>query len=237
MNVDIIIPSYNQLIYTLTCLESIRYWSSDYRLIFVDNGSDKNILEEVEEELDRHRKVTLVKNRRNLGFVKAINTGLSLSTAPYIVLLNNDTEVTRDWLQRLQYPFTQNRQIRAVGPVTNAEGCWQGQHPVKNSWMLCSQTTMLAFFCVMLDRKVIEEVGVLDEQFGVGLADDDDYCRRIHLAGGRVALAESCYVYHAHRRTFTLLYSPDQIEEMTEKGLALFREKYGVDRKGYPIYK
>lgn len=235
IQIDILIPSYQQIDLVLTCLESVRYWSNNYTLIFVDNGSDPEAFKEVEEELQKHDLVKLVRNYRNLGFVKAVNQGLSLCTAPYVVLLNNDTEVTKNWLEKLYQPFMENPKIAAVGPVTNAEGCWQGNHPVKDSWMLCSQTTMLAFFCVMLKKEAIERVGLLDEQFGVGLGDDDDYCRRLHLSGYRIALAEQCYIYHAHRTTFNLLYSADELDELTEKGLELFRSKHRIDKQGNKV--
>lgn len=231
---DIIVPSWNQIDAVLTCLESVRYYSRDYTLIFVDNGSDPELFKEVEEELQKHE-YKLIKNYRNLGFIKAINQGLSVATSDYVVLLNNDTEVTKDWLAKLHYPFTQHPKIAAVGPVTNAKDCWQGQHPVADSWMLCKQTTMLAFFCVMLKRSAVEDVGLLDEQFGVGLGDDDDYCRRLHLGGYRIALAENCYIYHSHRSTFNALYTPNQLAELTEKGLELFRNKHGVDRQGNKV--
>lgn len=235
ITVDIVIPSYNQVEAVLTCLESIRHWTKNYGLIFVDNGSDPDQFAEIQEELSRHDYVKLIRNSRNLGFVKAVNQGISLAASEYIVLLNNDTEVTKDWLEKLHYPFTQHPKIAAVGPVTNAKSCWQGNHPVSDNWMLCKQTTMLAFFCVMLKRSAVEHVGLLDEAFGVGLGDDDDYCRRLHLAGYRIALAEQCHIYHHHRTTFNLLYSAQELDALTEQGLELFRNKHKIDKDGNPV--
>lgn len=148
------VPSFDQFEAVLTCLESVRYYSKDYTLIFIDNGSEREAFKEVEAELEKHNH-RLIRNYRNLGFVKAVNQGLSIATSEYIVLLNNDTEVTKDWLEKLRQPFSENPKLAAVGPVTNATGCWQGNHPAKDSWMLCSQTTMLAFFCVMLKRSAV----------------------------------------------------------------------------------
>lgn len=234
-SVDIIVPVFNQVDATLTCLESVRYYSRNYTLILIDNGSLKENFNLLEEELEKHSQIKLIRNYRNLGFVKAINQGLSISSAPYVVLLNNDTEVTKNWLEKLYQPFLENHQIAAVGPITNAEGCWQGTHPVKDSWMMCSKTTMLAFFCVMLKKEAVDKVGLLDESFGVGFADDDDYCRRLHLANYRIALAENCFIYHAHRSTFNLLYSNSEIDKMIESNLSIFRDKHGIDKKGNKI--
>ena len=108
MAVDIIIPSWNQSKLTAVCLQSIRQHTTDYRIIFVDNGSYVDEFAIVEAELKHHPHL-LVRNRRNLGFVKAVNEGLCLSTADYVVLLNNDTEVAPDWIAKLQAPFVDSR--------------------------------------------------------------------------------------------------------------------------------
>ena len=229
MAVDIIIPSWNQSKLTVACLQSIRQHTDGYRLIFVDNGSDAHEFAIIEHELKHHPHL-LVRNRRNLGFVKAVNQGLCLTTADYVVLLNNDTEVAPDWITKLQAPFIDSR-VGAVGPVTTTPDCWQGREPVQPSWRLISATSMLAFFCVMFSRQCIADVGLLDESFGVGLADDDDYCRRIHDEGYHLAIAQDLLIKHHHRSTFKQLYSNDQIEDMTQRGRDLFYRKHPGAKK------
>lgn len=222
--VEIIIPSWNQSKLTVACLQSISQHTSLYRLIFVDNGSDADEFAIIEKEIKHHPHL-LVRNRRNLGFIKAINQGLCLSTADYVVLLNNDTEVAPDWVAKLQAPFVDDR-VAAVGPVTNAVDCWQGKEPVRPGYRLISATSMLAFFCVMFNRRTIDDVGLLDEAYGVGLADDDDYCRRIHDEGYHLALAQDLLIKHYHRSTFKQLYSDAQLSALTNQGLALFYQKH-----------
>ena len=91
MLTDIIIAHYGTGHLTdlcLQCLESIRLHSADYRMIFVDNASPE--FSSLESELEWHPH-KLIRNTSNLGFVKAVNLGLMMSTAPYVVLMNNDT--------------------------------------------------------------------------------------------------------------------------------------------------
>lgn len=227
MSTDIIIPAYNQVGHTKRCLSSVREYSTDYRVIFIDNGSDLAELDETVNEL-RNMPHTLVRNTRNLGFVKAINQGICLSTAPYIVFLNNDTKVTKNWLEKLQYPLEQELEIGATGPVTTTPHCWQGREEVKPGYRVLPKSAMIAFFCAMLRSEVVEKVGLLDESFGAGLADDDDYCHRIKKAGYTLALAQDLVITHYHRTTFQRLYNEKQIAEMTKAGISHFQQKHGL---------
>src|SRR5207247_11398373 len=103
---DIVIPNYvteqsRQVV--LNCLTSIRLYSANYRLIFTDNASP--CFDSLQDELARHPHL-LISNSVNEGFVKAVNQGLRASAAPYVVLLNNDTEVVLGWLERLRSSLT-----------------------------------------------------------------------------------------------------------------------------------
>jgi len=215
---DIIIPSWNQHAHVRCCLDSIKANSQDYSVIFVDNNSQafNEILDIL--SLMPHR---LIRNSVNTGFVKAVNQGLAFSTAPEVVLLNNDTEVPAGWLDKLREPLL-SPEVGASGPLTDASDSWQGRRdrfPVASEWTLIPETAMLSFFCVMLKREALDQVGYLDEAYGVGLGDDDDYCERLHAHGWRLALAQSCLVKHHHRTTFKALYTEEEITKMQAEAM------------------
>lgn len=63
--------------------------------------------------------------------------------------------------------------------------------------------TMLPFFCVLLRRAVFDKVGMLDEDFGVGLVEDTYFCRLLTLKGYRLASCLDLYVHHFISRTLT----------------------------------
>src|SRR5882724_5174804 len=153
MRYDIIIPHYGSGALTAVCkrcLESIRTHSTDYRLIFIDNGSPE--FTRLEPEIRRHPHL-LIRNTENLGFVRAVNEGLWASVAPRIVILNNDTEVVPGWLQSLDAALVGN--VGLAGPRTNAQKCWQGKWRRRSGTVLLPRTAMLAFFCVMIRRDVV----------------------------------------------------------------------------------
>jgi len=149
---DIVIPHYGVNhtlnLKALACLCSIIEFSGeDYRVILVDNGTD-NYFEVVEAGLAWMPHV-LIRNSKNLGFVRAINQGLQYSTAPYIVMLNNDTIVAPGWLEALRQPFLEDPTVGIVGPLTDDAG-WQGRyhrdHPDAKEWVMLPPGRMLTFF-------------------------------------------------------------------------------------------
>ena len=84
----------------------------------------------------------------------------------------------------------------------------------------------LGFFCVAVPRRVVEEVGLLDERFGLGYFEDDDYCRRVESAGYQIACAEDVFVQHRMGAAFSQL-AANQRRELMERNQRLYEEKWG----------
>lgn len=221
---DIVIPHFGAGTLTdvcLACLQSIRQHSEDYRLIFVDNASPE--FDHLSAELACHP-VQLIRNTRNEGFIKAANQGLALATASYVVLLNNDTLAAAEWLRKLRKPLLRWKHVGLTGPRTTTPESWQGKWIVRGAAnYLLAPGRMLAFFCVMIRRDVIARVGLLDESYGVGFGDDDEYCRRAEKAGYRLALVQDLVIPHHHRSTFRALYSDEEISRMQAAAMEKFR--------------
>lgn len=231
MSLDIIIPVFNQIKLTIICLTSIVENTKNYRLILIDNGSDFDISRQLQIAMAVQSNSLLLRNPTNLGFVRAVNQGLRLSTNKYVAILNNDVEVSPGWAEKLIDPMEKDKSIAITGPLTTTEDCWQGREEVvegPNSLRILPASSMLAFFCVVIRRSVVDEVGFLDERFGLGFGDDDDYCHRVHRAGFELGLVQDLVVKHHHRSTFRKLYSDDKIKEMEEAGRNLFKGKHGL---------
>lgn len=231
MTTDIVIPTYNLPDMTVACLDSIRRYTSDYRVVWVDNGSSEVAKGQVREALADMPHMALMFNS-NQGFIRATNAGIRASTGAHLCLLNNDTEVEPEWLERMLAVFQDDPRIGLVGPTTTA-GSWQNRAKVlarmgANPPRWLRVHTMLAFFCVVLKREVVEKVGLLDEQYGVGFGDDDDYSRRADQAGFRMALAMDVTIKHHHRTTFRSLYSDQEIRQMQSTAMARYNKSWGL---------
>jgi O-antigen biosynthesis protein len=256
--ISIIIPVHNQSQKTIRCFASIRASTkTPYEIVWVDNGSHAEHFGPIKRQAVKPRVHTkLVKFKQNVGFVKATNAGIKEveESSKYIILLNNDTEVTPGWEQRLIYPLEQDPKIGAVGPVTQSKISWQeaknlnlrwkydvpiyhrrrgGTYTIQeygktlgklfgNKYVEIGKIP-LSFFCAAFRKEIFDEVGLLDEEFGVGLGDDDEYCFRMRAYGYKLALSLGAFVYHWHRTTFNKLGLP--VDKLQRKHTALLRVK------------
>jgi glycosyltransferase involved in cell wall biosynthesis len=102
-----------------------------------------------------------------LGFAKATNNGIRVAKGDKIVLLNNDTVILdHNWLEKLD---------------TNAD--------ISAVWTQFSQITQrrfAVFFCVMIDPKVFQTIGLLNEEYGIGGCEDIEFCYKAEEAGFKI---------------------------------------------------
>lgn len=237
--VSIVIPAHNQLDYCRQCIESIRR-STDYpyRLILVDNGSTDG----VEQYFDRVPGATVVHAGRNAGFPAGANLGLA-HVQGHALLLNSDTVVPRGWLGRLVAALDRDPRIGLVGPMSN---CVSGAQYIegldlnsieaidayserlarKNAGNLLDCDRLVGF-CLLIRDTALRDVGLLDESFGIGNFEDDDYCLRVRRAGYRVCIAQDCFVFHYGSRTFQALgFGAREYRDLLARNEARFREKW-----------
>lgn len=223
MNCDIIIPVWNQTQLTRECIDSIiQHTSFPYKLIIIDNGSQRQTKEYLEElSRDNKQQVTLIRNEVNLGYVKAVNQGLKASDGDYVCLLNNDAKVKERWLEELIMVAQSNPRIGIVNPGGNPSS-----YKKKG---LIGKYTEIGFatgFCMLIKRGVIDKVGFLDEAYEIGFWEDTDYCQRAKRAGYICVAAKAAYVYHHSHRSFNF-FKKNKVNELFEKNKNVFYSKWG----------
>lgn len=194
---DIIIPSYNNEHLTIACFESIKACTTpgEYRIIWVDNGSkDKRKVKAALKEVN-HLAIML---KKNTGFVGAINAGLAKSDAPTVCFLNNDTEVSPGWLDKLTDLLYLDSKLGIIGPLTGPPAIKQqydSHHNIAYQQMarelpvfpyyknladfnkkieamqlrLVGDISFVAFLCAVIKREVIEKVTAFHPSYAKGL--------------------------------------------------------------------
>ena len=240
---SIVVVTYGQLAYTRRCLDTLLTNTSypALEVIVVDNGSSDGTPMYLRRLSEHDPRVTVLLNADNRGFAAANNQGLAVATGEVLVLLNNDTEVPPGWhvplLQHLEDPT-----IGLVGPRSDNVGNG-ARIEVPPSYAddrdgfarrlrldhegEAFDIHMLGMFCVAMRRDVYSTVGPLDEGYGVGLFEDDDYAERIREAGWRVVCARDAFVHHVGQVTFRSLMDTGEYQELWKQNLGRFESRWG----------
>jgi GT2 family glycosyltransferase/glycosyltransferase involved in cell wall biosynthesis len=241
---SVVVLTWNNLDFTRACLHSIEIHTvyPDWELILVDNGSTDGTPQFLLDYAADKPHVKVVLNSENLGFAAGNNIGIREATGAYVVLLNNDTYVTPGWLGSLVHHLRRQPGVGIVGPVTNNIGNEarieisysnmlemkrEARHWTRDKPRQLVPIRTLAFFCVAMPRRVIEEVGVLDEHFGQGFFEDDDYCRRVAKAGFQVMLAEDVFVHHHLSASFSML-DGEHRKRLFDENKEVYERKWGA---------
>lgn len=220
--VDIVVPVYRGLPQVKTCLTSILLSlpqnKTKARLIVVDDASPESALTEWLKQLAAQNKCVYLRNRHNLGFVEAANRGMRHHAGHDVLLLNADTEVHGDWIDRLQSSLYAKADIAAAtawsnnGEISSFPKAGQtGLQP--SSSQLAALDTIAASlatthhdvelpaccgFAMMIKRSALNQVGMLDGAgFYRGYGEEVDWCMRARALGLRHVLSVGVYVAHA----------------------------------------
>lgn len=211
MKVSIIIPNYNGKQYIKTCIESLEKQSyTDFEIIFVDNGSldgSRNYIKE------NYPHIKLILLDKNYGFSYAVNVGIKASKAEYVVLLNNDTEVDKDWLKNLVQCIEKDKQIfsccskmiryheRHLIDDAGDEYCilgWAYKRGDGKPIELYNDTKEVFSSCAgaaIYRRSIFSEIGYFDESF-FAYMEDVDISYRARIYGYKNVYCSDAIVYH-----------------------------------------
>jgi GT2 family glycosyltransferase len=215
---DIIIPVHNQYANTRNLLEGIyRYTDMPFHIYVIDNASKD---ETTDLEKIYSRDITIIRNRRNRGWCRGINQGIHEGKNPNLVFMSNEVTVSKGWLENMLTFLNTHPRIGAVGSLSSGFNDWQGVDRVRES--IAPQIPnfltedlhernrilsyhfhragiliegMLEFFCVVLKRRTVSAVGLLEAD----LANDGEaanYCRRLRKAGYVLGLSLDTYILH-----------------------------------------
>ncbi|MDD2338034.1 MAG: glycosyltransferase, partial [Geobacteraceae bacterium] len=219
VSASIVILTWNQLPFTKECLASIeRHTPEPHEVILVDNGSTDGTIAWLREQANARENYSLIENSENLGFSKGCNQGIEAATGSHILLLNNDTVVTPGWLSGLMECLHSAADVGIVGPMTNSISGIQMVPDVSYSDTTALDGYALQFrskyrgrriplrrivgFCMLFRRELVQRVGLLDERFGSGNFEDDDYCLRAALEGYRNLVAGDVFIHHHGSASF-----------------------------------
>jgi glycosyltransferase involved in cell wall biosynthesis len=158
------------------CVDAIyRYTDlNSCEIIIVANGCSDNSTLEYARSLSGSVKV--FEHKEPLGFARAYNIGINAAIGEYIVLLNNDAflleQPKNQWLKMLEAPFKNDPKVGVTGPLKHSS------EPAGHDFLI--------FFCAMLRRQAVAEVGLLNEDYEEGGGADTEWCIEAERKGWEV---------------------------------------------------
>lgn len=210
--VTVVIPNWNGERFLELCLSSLERQSfEDFETILVDNGSTDGSLDLIAKYFPEVSVVSLDENR---GFSAAANAGIKASGSELVALLNNDTEQDPGWLEALvraadSHPdagsfaskmldFQDRRMLDGAGDALRLSGLpYRLGHGERDRGQFESPETVFGACgaAALYRRRMLEEVGLFDEDF-FAYCEDGDLSFRAHLAGYECRYVPEAVVYH-----------------------------------------
>jgi GT2 family glycosyltransferase len=219
--VDVIIPVYSGFEETKACLESVYATltlnQTPMRLLIVNDASPDKRLSDYLKQESHCGKITLIERAFNVGFVGAVNTGLAHSSSEHdVVLLNADTIVVSNWLDRLQAISQSESNIGTVTPISNNAELLSYPHPMTANPMPDLQETKLldelfsrlgadalhtipsgVGFCFYIRRALLQEQPFLNEKLiQRGYGEETEFCLKAAAKGWKNVVAANVFVAH-----------------------------------------
>jgi len=218
MKASIIIPVFNNYLYTKSCILSLQRQNtfSKNEIIIIDNNSTdqtSNFLS----TLTTFNNFKIIKNHSNLGFAKACNQGSEIAKSEYLIFLNNDTEVTHDWSEGLARCILSDRRIGVVGcklhypdntvqhagvafSQVKVHHIYRNFHPTHPAANKHRELQAVTAACALVPREFFLSLGGFDESFINGF-EDLDFCFRARSKGYKVMYTPESVVIHHESKT------------------------------------
>jgi len=217
-SVDIIILHHNGIDNIDNCLKSVlKTKYANFNIIIVDNNSTDGSIKVIEK---KYKPLYIIRNRKNYGYAKGNNIGIMKSNAKYVVLLNDDTIVKSNWLDELVKVAESNNKIATCQPKVLSlhnkkyfDNCGAGSfldyygYPIyrgrvfdyreidKGQYDNPSSIFFSVGVCTLMRKSVLDEVGLLDEDFHIYF-EEFDLCWRMNLRGYIHKSVPSAVIYH-----------------------------------------
>lgn len=212
--VSIIVVNWNGLDILRECLNSLNEINyKRWELIVVDNGSIDGSIEFLN-KIKTNKKIKIIANKTNLGFAIANNQGFEKAAGKYLLLLNNDTKVQKDFLTVLVNYLETNLEVAVVQPKINL---MESQHFLDNCGAFLTPTGFLEHWgymqrddndfnntteifsakgaCMLIKKELVSQIGLFDEDFG-SYFEETDFCWRVWLVGKKVVYYPRTRIYH-----------------------------------------
>ena len=223
--VEVVIPVYGAAAALERCLASVLRHTQrpPHRLVVVVDGPQSDNVEEILVRYlgDLEDEILLIRNPIRSGFVASVNRGMCASSRD-VVLLNSDTEVTARWTEKMQAAAYSSPTVATVTPLSNNATICSLPEFLEDNLLpagisagdmgdAVEQVSRREYIrlptgvgvCLFIKRKVLDEVGLFDEQrFGLGYGEENEFCIRATAAGYEHIVDDATFIFHSGQKSF-----------------------------------
>ena len=248
---SVIILHHNKADYSRACLASLlQSRARPLQIINVDNGSSDKTAALLEEWEEFAESVGITPHtlsfESNIGAIRGRNAALELATGSHLAFLDNDTVIGQaDWLQKLAGALDARPEIGIVAPKLlfpwapfQIECCGCAVSPsgrvqylarglARDSVEAARPVQCAISAAWLMKRELVEQIGVLDDEFSPVQYEDLDFCYRARAQGWQVWTAPTAEVYHFEHTT-TAGSADINFGYVTAKNGVLFKKRWGA---------
>lgn len=236
MKVTVVIPNYNGKSFLKDCMEALKNQTyKDFSVLVVDNASSDGSLELLRMDYPEAEVLSLDKN---YGFSRAVNEGIAYSDTQYVLLLNNDTVVDRDFIRSLVECMDKDERIFSANPkmiqmykpeLLDDAGdlyCiagWAFQRGVGQKSDGYNKSCRIFSSCAgasIYRREIFDEIGTFDEMHFAYL-EDIDVGYRARIAGYKNVYCPEAKVFHVGSGTSGSKYNDFKVKLAARNGIYL----------------
>jgi GT2 family glycosyltransferase len=222
--IDVVVPVYRGYDDTLACIHSILASGNTtaYELVIVNDCSPEPDLVVALEAIAAHGLIRLVRNRANQGFVRSATAAMARHPERDVILLNSDTIVYGNWIDRLRAHRLEKGKIGTITPWSNNATLLSYPLAFANNDVdleigfaeldrlaaselagaACDIPTGVGF-CIYINRECLDDIGTFNSQaFGRGYGEENDLCQRAAARGWRNIAACDVFVRHTGEVSF-----------------------------------
>ncbi|GGA25395.1 glycosyltransferase [Dyella nitratireducens] len=210
--VSVIIPVHGKCAWTVACLRSIRRHGArtSFEIIVVDDTSP----DDTAVKLSQIRGIRLLQNQANLGFIGSCNAGAEIARAPFLLFLNNDTQVTPGWLDALLETYVEEPDCGIVGSqliypdgrlqeagalvYSNAAAWNVGRFEKRNDphYLYRRDVDYVSGAALLIEKTLFMEVGGFDLRYAPAYCEDMDLAFAVRARSRRVIYEPASVIVH-----------------------------------------
>ncbi|WP_440947240.1 glycosyltransferase family 2 protein [Methanosarcina sp. T3] len=215
---SVILLNYNQPDMTIDCIEYLlknKNYYDDFEIIVIDNGSNDDSVIKLAETTSKYN-LCFINNKENLGFAEGNNVGIKVSKGEWVLLLNNDTVFKEDFILKMAKAAEDNPNSAAIGPkiyyYDAPSKVWYDGGKITKHYNFVrdssensedyKQVEWITGCALMINRKALEKVGLLDKDFFM-YNEDVDWCIRAKKSGLDLIYTPYAKIWHIGSKTTT----------------------------------